>query len=171
MKMAKSLTAAIALMLPAAPILASSTLDEGRAYGDSAAPQQQSVRVEKEAKDCDPLKAILFYVPNRVSDLMDTLHLSASFGPPGAKNIRITRNLWFGITELNVHRFGLIGHRTSFYEKEVLHDECGFNLFNVWKCGCTPRRPLEVGVDVHCGIGARAEHGRRDRLGSGRDSR
>jgi len=99
---------------------------------------------------------VLMYLPNRVFDLMDTVRLSASFGPPGSLNVRATKHLWWGVSELNVHRVGLIGHRFAFYEKEHLDDECGFNFLDIYRCGCTPRPRCEVGVDVHMGLGARA---------------
>lgn len=154
--------AALLLTLAISPVYASSTLDKGQRYQDDeqTAQRVEQVQVKKSMKKRyalgGPGAAILMYIPDRIDDLLDTLHLSASFGPPGAVNIRATHGLWFGVSELTVHRLGLIGQRTSFYEREFLHDECGFNLFNVWTCGCTPRRPTEVGVDVHFGLGARA---------------
>lgn len=146
--------AALILAMGITTAYGSSTLEAEQGEPESYDRRQKTVTVRKEEKR-SVMRGILMYLPNRAFDLLDTLHLNASFGPPGAVNVRATDKLWVGASELNVHRVGLIGERTSFYEKEVIHDECGFNALDIAKCGCTPRPPMEVGVDVHCGIGAR----------------
>ena len=97
---------------------------------------------------------ILYYVPNRVLDLVDIGRVSIGIGCGWGFNVRATELLELGYGQYSTTRFGMKGRVMPVYDEKI--DEGGIGFLG-YVNGCLQRDPSEIGADLHLGvIGAQA---------------
>ncbi len=143
-KLFASLAAAAALFVGATSAMAGGELPARPCPPPAPAPAACAP-----AKKCDVLHMILYYVPNRVLDLIDIGRLSVGFGVGYGVNVRLTELAEIGVGQYETTRFGMKGRILPIYEECI--DEAGV-AFLGYVNGCLQRDPTEVGGDLHLGV-------------------
>ncbi len=140
-KLFVSLAAAATLFLSATPAMAGGELP-ARVCPPPAPVCQTGPK-------CDFLHTILYYVPNRVLDLVDICRVSIGFGCGFDVNVRLTELAEIGFGQYESIRFGHKGRVMPVFEQNI--NEGGF-AFLGYVNGCLQRDPTEIGADVFLGV-------------------
>jgi hypothetical protein len=148
-KVFASLAAAAALTFVSMPAMAGGELPSRHVPPPACPPQAVAP-----AKCYNWYDVILYYVPNRVLDLIDIARLNVGIGCGFGVNVRLTELAEIGFGQYQTTRFGMKGRVLPVYEENI--DEAGI-AFLGYVNGCLQRDPTEVGADLHLGIiGAQA---------------
>lgn len=149
-KVMASLAAAAAIVLSPAVSKASAELP-----ARPELPQAPPPAVCQPAQKCyNAWDIILYYVPNRVLDLVDIGRLNIGIGCGWGFNVRATELAEIGYGCYETTRFGMKGRVLPVYEENISE---GGIAFLGYVNGCLQRDPTEVGADLHIGvIGAQA---------------
>ena len=97
---------------------------------------------------------ILWYVPNRVCDLIDTVRVNVGYGPGFGANVHIADVAEVGAANYESQGAALQKRKLQSYEANV--QEGGAKLISMQKGTLMQRDPSEVGVEAHALVGAGA---------------